>query len=102
MDITIYVQSWQGNGYYPTECFTRINGVWSWGMNKINGKGENYFNMHESNQGDSYFWYLLDNNHYCVFSTTPIYSAYYMHKGDLTKENVKQLIFGDNISPTRV
>lgn len=92
-DLTIYVQQWQTNGYYPTSCYKRVNGKWSHGMHKVSC-GKNYFNMHESNLGDNYFWYLLREN-FRVFSTEPIWSGEIMHKGNLTKEDVRRMIFED-------
>ena len=93
-DLTIYVQQWQGNGYYPTSCYKRVNGVWSCGAHKTS-KGENYFNMSGPDiHGDSYYWYIFEHNPF-VFSTEPIWSSDTMHKGNLTKEDVRRMIFED-------
>ena len=95
-DLTIYVQQWQGNGYYPTYCYKRVNGVWSCGAHKTS-KGENYFNMLECSHGDSYYWYLFEHNPF-IFSTEPIWSSNIMHKGNITRDEVKKLIF-DEVAP---
>lgn len=93
-DLTIYVQKWQANGYYPTFCYKRVNGVWSDGMHK-RCKGEDYFDMSgPSIHGDSYYWYMFEHNPF-IFSTEPIWSSNTMHKGNLTKEDVRRMIFED-------
>jgi hypothetical protein len=44
--------------------------------------------------GDSYYWYLFEHNPF-IFSTEPIWSSNTMHKGNITREEVKKLIFDE-------
>jgi hypothetical protein len=54
--------------------------------------------MHEcsygDSYGDSYYWYIFEHNPF-IFSTEPIWSGKTMHKGNLTREELKKLIFDE-------
>ena len=89
--LKFYVQKWQSNGYYPTECFERINGKWYHGLHKVHS-GKDYFNMLSSNVDNDYIFYLLKHNSYC-FSTTEIFSSRTLYKGDMTIDDIEKLIF---------
>ena len=89
--LKFYVQKWQSNGYYPTECFERINGKWYHGLHKVHS-GKDYFNMLSSNVDNDYIFYLLKHNFSC-FSTTEIFSSRTLYKGDMTIDDIEKLIF---------
>ena len=94
-DIKLYAQLFQGNEYYPVDCFERKDDVWYSGLEKTDSKGISSFNMLKSfdgEYGNYYFFYLFDHN-YCVFSSKEILSGNKMHKGDMTLEDVHKLIY---------
>ena len=90
-DIVIYAQKFQANGYYPVECFMRKSGIWSSGRDKLRN-GREVFMMVESEMDDNYYFFVLKNN-YEVFSNQEMHDARIMHKGNITLDNLKDLIF---------
>ena len=90
-DIVIYAQKIQANGYYPVQCFIRKSGIWFSGRDK-KSDGREFFRMVESAMDDSYYFFVLKNN-YDIFSNKEIHDARFMHKGNITINSLKSLIF---------
>jgi len=96
-NIKFYAQEWQSNGYYPVTCFERKNDMWYFGSEQKNKDGSLFFNMLESgfdgDFGNEYYLYMLENG-YDVFSNKEIHNDCHLHKGDIQKEQLKELIYG--------
>jgi hypothetical protein len=90
-DLCIYSQSWQSNGYYPVECFKRINGKWYIGICKIDKDRKHYFNMLETGYNNEGVLYLLING-YSRFSKKEMFDSDKMHKHDLSIDDISKLI----------